>query len=116
VTTPTIRISGGGSSLMPMPAEGVKLRDKAATTEMLMKAGADIRELNCVRKHLSAIKGGRLAERLFPATVLTLVVSDVVGDDIGFVASGPTVPDATTYRMARSVLVRRSLWGSVPKL
>ena len=108
-------ISGGGSSLMPMPAEGVKLRDKAATTEMLMKAGADIRELNCVRKHLSAIKGGRLAERLFPATVLTLVVSDVVGDDIGFVASGPTVPDATTYRMARSVLVRRSLWGSVPE-
>lgn len=108
-------ISGGGSSLMPMPVEGLTLRDKSVTTSLLLRSGADIRELNCVRKHLSAIKGGRLAERLFPATVLTLVISDVVGDDIGYVASGPTAPDPTTYETAKSVLVRRSLWWVVPQ-
>ncbi len=107
-------ISGGGSALMPMPVKGVSLRHVQRTTELLLKSGAEIEEVNAVRKHLSAIKGGRLAERLYPATVLSLIISDVVGDRLDSIASGPTVPDGTTYAGAEAVLKRYSIWNKVP--
>lgn len=107
-------ISGGGSALMPLPAEGVSLSDKQNVTEMLLRSGAGIRDINCVRKHLSALKGGRLAEKLSPASVISLVISDVVGDDLASVASGPTVPDDTTFAQAGDILARFGLWGRVP--
>ena len=103
-------ISGGGSALMPLPAEGIRLKEKQVVTEMLLNSGATIKEINCVRKHLSGVKGGRLAERLAPANVLSLIISDVVGNDLGSVASGPTVPDETTFADAVSVLRRRRVW------
>jgi hydroxypyruvate reductase len=99
-------VTGGGSALLAAPAEGVSLPDLAATTDALLAAGADIAELNAVRKHCSAVKGGGLARAAAPATVAGLVVSDVVGDDLGVVASGPTAPDATTYDDALAVLDR----------
>jgi hydroxypyruvate reductase len=107
-------MSGGGSALMPLPIEGVSLSDKQSVTETLLRSGAGIRDINCVRKHLSAFKGGRLAEKLSPASVISLIVSDVVGDDLASVASGPTVPDDTTFAQARDVLTRLGLWGRVP--
>ena len=101
-----VLLSGGGSALMTLPAPGVTLEDKQRTARRLMEQGADIHELNTVRKHLSSIKGGQLAAAA-PATVITLAVSDVVGDDLSVIASGPTVPDATTYADALTVLERR---------
>ncbi len=106
-------LSGGGSSLLPLPAEPVRLADKAAVTSLLLASGADITEINTVRKHLSAIKGGRLAARC-RGTIETLAVSDVVGDRLAFIASGPTVPDPTTFADARSVLGRYRLLDRVP--
>lgn len=106
--------SGGGSALMPFPVDGVSVEDLALTTKLLLNAGAAIAETNCVRKHLSEIMGGRLVERLGGARVLTLLISDVVGDDIGSVASGPTVPDRTTFAMAEAILRKRRLWDTVP--
>ncbi|HZY46335.1 MAG TPA: glycerate kinase, partial [Candidatus Bathyarchaeia archaeon] len=108
-------VSGGGSALMPLPASGVSLRDKQTTTEMLLKSGASIEETNCVRKHLSGVKGGRLAEKLHPATVLTWIISDVVGDPLGAIASGPTVPDETTYSDAYRVVQLRGLLHRIPR-
>lgn len=108
-------ISGGGSALMPFPSTGIPLADKQRATELLLKSGATIHETNAVRKHLSEIKGGRLAERLYPATVLSLMISDVVGDELGSIASGPTFPDDTTYRDAYEVLRGRGLWPRVPR-
>ncbi|MFQ5762708.1 MAG: glycerate kinase [Candidatus Bathyarchaeia archaeon] len=108
-------ISGGGSALMPQPWEGVSLADKQRIIKALLKAGANIDELNAVRKHLSAVKGGRLAEKLFPATILSLIVSDVVGDSLGTIASGPTAPDETTYADAIEVMKRFSVWSNAPK-
>ena len=99
-------VSGGGSSLLALPAAGVTLTDKQAINRALLRSGADIHEMNCVRKHLSAIKGGRLGAAAAPATVVTLVISDVPGDDPSVIASGPTVPDATTLADARAVLAR----------
>jgi hydroxypyruvate reductase len=107
-------LSGGGSALLCLPADGLTLADKTATVKLLLAAGADIRELNCVRKHLSAVKGGRLAERLGARPVLTLVLSDVVGDPPEVIASGPTVPDPTTYGDALDVLRRHGLLRRVP--
>jgi len=101
-----VLLSGGGSALMALPAAGLSLEDKQRTAKRLMEQGADIYELNTVRKHLSAIKGGQLAAASH-ATVITLAVSDVVGDDLSVIASGPTVPDATTYADALAVLDRR---------
>jgi glycerate 2-kinase len=106
--------SGGGSALMELPDSGVPLGDLRETSELLMKSGADIHELNTVRKHLSKVKGGRLAGLLSPATILTLVMSDVVGNQPDFIASGPTAPDSTTYRDAKSVLESRGVWNMVP--
>jgi hydroxypyruvate reductase len=99
-------ISGGGSALLALPAEGLTFEDKQAVNRALLKSGAAIDEMNCVRKHLSAIKGGRLAARCAPAQVVTLTISDVPGDDPAVIASGPTVPDATTCADALAILRR----------
>jgi glycerate-2-kinase len=107
-------ISGGGSALMPLPSTRILLSDKQNTTNLLLKSGAKIDEINAVRKHLSDLKGGRLAEELYPATVLSLIISDVVGDKLDSIASGPTVPDDTTYADTFTILQERRLWRSVP--
>jgi hydroxypyruvate reductase len=99
-------ISGGGSALLTLPAPGLGLADKQEVTRALLACGATIGEINAVRKHLSAIKGGRLAAAAFPAPVVTLAISDVPGDDPAVIASGPTVPDPTTFADARAVLAK----------
>ncbi len=99
-------ISGGGSALLPLPAEGLTLADKQAINRALLHSGATIAEMNCVRRHLSAIKGGRLAAACHPARVITLLISDVPGDDPMDIASGPTVPDPTTCADALAILDR----------
>ncbi|HUT49025.1 MAG TPA: glycerate kinase [Alphaproteobacteria bacterium] len=99
-------MSGGGSALLTLPAPGITLADKAAVTDALLRSGAAIDEINTVRKHLSAIKAGRLAEAAYPAQLVTLAVSDVVGDDPATIASGPTVADPTTRADAAAVLDR----------
>lgn len=97
-------ISGGGSALLALPGEGITLEEKQAINKALLKSGAAISEMNCVRKHLSAIKGGRLALACAPARVLTLLISDVPGDDPAIIASGPTLPDPSTCQDALAVL------------
>jgi glycerate 2-kinase len=99
-------LSGGGSALMAAPAPGVTLEDKQTVVRALLRSGATIAEINCVRKHLSAIKGGRLALLAAPARVVTLAISDVPGDDPSTIASGPTVPDPTTRHQALAILER----------
>ena len=99
-------ISGGGSALLTLPAEGLALEDKQRINKALLESGAAIDEMNCVRKHLSRIKGGRLAAACAPARVVTLTISDVPGDDPSVIASGPTVPDATTCADALAILAR----------
>ncbi|MGH7064023.1 MAG: glycerate kinase type-2 family protein [Stellaceae bacterium] len=99
-------VSGGGSALLALPAAGLGLDDKRRVTQALLRSGATITEINTVRKHLSAIKGGRLAAAAAPARVVTLAISDVPGDDPAVIASGPTVPDATTFADARAVLAK----------
>ncbi|HSZ89152.1 MAG TPA: glycerate kinase [Acetobacteraceae bacterium] len=99
-------ISGGGSALCAAPAAGLTLADKQAINRALLASGANISEMNCVRKHLSAIKGGRLAAAAQPARVVTLAISDVPGDDPAVIASGPTVPDPTTFAEARAIIAR----------
>jgi hydroxypyruvate reductase len=99
-------ITGGGSALMPAPAGEVSLADLQSTTDALLESGADIGEINAVRKHLSALKGGRLARRAAPATVVSLLLSDVVGNDPGTIASGPLAPDTSTFDDALAVLER----------
>jgi len=102
-------ISGGGSALLSLPAPGIALADKQALNKALLKSGANINEINCVRKHLSAIKGGRLALAAAPARIVSLIISDVPGDDPSVIASGPTTPDATTVADARAVLERYAI-------
>jgi glycerate 2-kinase len=97
-------ISGGGSALLALPAPGLTLQDKQAVNKALLASGANIQEMNCVRKHLSAIKGGRLAAAAYPAQLAALLISDVPGDDPSVIASGPTVPDPTTFEDARAIL------------
>lgn len=104
-------LSGGGSSLLALPASGITLDDKRSLTLALLRSGARIDEINAVRKHLSAIKGGRLAAAAYPARVLTLAISDVPGDAPSAIASGPTTPDPTSFADARAVLAR---YGIVP--
>jgi glycerate 2-kinase len=106
--------SGGASALLVAPAPGISLNDKKATTQLLLSAGADIRELNSVRKHLSAIKGGRLAEAAYPATIITLVLSDVIDDPLDVIASGPTVPDKSRFQDALSVVHTCALEKRIP--
>ena len=107
-------ISGGGSSLMPLPRGNVSLADKKEITEALLKSGATINEINTVRKHISDFKGGWLAKKAYPATVLNLILSDVMGDPLDFIASGPTVPDSTTFSEAVEVLKKFNLWIGAP--
>lgn len=99
-------ISGGASALLPFPAPGLTLDDKQNVTRQLLASGANIHEINTVRKHLSAIKGGQLAALAAPAQLLTLVLSDVIGDDLSVIGSGPTVPDHSTYAQARAILAQ----------
>ncbi len=99
-------ISGGGSALLSLPVEGLDFADKQRINQALLNSGAPISEMNCVRKHLSRIKGGRLAAACFPAKVVTLTISDVPGDDPSIIASGPTVPDDTTCAQALAILKR----------
>ena len=109
-----VLISGGGSAIACAPADGLTLADKAAATKLLLSCGATIQEMNCLRKHLSAIKGGRLAAAYAPATVLALVLSDVIGDDLDAIASGPTVPDPTTFADALAVARRHGIEDRLP--
>jgi len=102
-------LSGGGSSLLALPAEGISLKDKQAINKALLKSGASIGEMNCVRKHLSAIKGGRLAKACWPASVYTYAISDVPGDEETVIASGPTVGDPTTSLEALAILMRYAI-------
>ena len=107
-------VSGGASALLPLPAPPVTLADKQATTRLLLNCGADIHEINCIRKHISLVKGGQLARLAYPATVLTLILSDVIGDDLDVIGSGPTVPDRTTFLDARAILEKYAIWAGVP--
>lgn len=106
--------SGGGSAMMELPASGISLSDIKRINELLLSSGADINEINKVRKHISQVKGGQLAERLYPANILSLIISDVVGDKIDVIASGPTSPDSSTFSDAMEVLVRRKIISQVP--
>ncbi len=107
-------ISGGGSALMTLPPEGVTLAAVQATTEELLRSGATIHELNCVRKHLDRLKGGRLARVAYPSRVVALVLSDVVGDPLDVIASGPVTADPTTFGQAIAILERYRVWERVP--
>jgi len=108
-------ISGGGSALTPLPPEGITLEEKRRTTELLLRCGARIEELNAVRKHLSRIKGGQLAKAASPARVVSLVLSDVVGDPLEVIASGPTVPDPTTFEDCIAVVRKYDIWNELPR-
>jgi hydroxypyruvate reductase len=107
-------ISGGASALLPLPAPPITLAEKQKTTQLLLHSGATIHQLNCVRKHISAIKGGQLARLAHPATLLTLILSDVIGDDLDAIGSGPAVPDRSTLSGARAILDKYRLWKQVP--
>lgn len=107
-------ISGGGSALLPCPAEGLTLEDEQASTKVLLECGAAIREINAVRKHISQVKGGRLARLAYPSAVLSLVLSDVVGDDLESVASGPTVADGSTFGDCLAILQRYGVEDKIP--
>lgn len=107
-------ISGGGSALLTMPVEGVTLGDKQALTDLLLRSGATINEINTVRKHLSQMKGGKLARIAYPAPVIALIMSDVVGNPLDVISSGPTSPDPTTYAGALEVLRRYRLLDKAP--
>jgi len=110
-----VTISGGGSSLFCLPDQGVSLEDKIQTNQLLLSCGADIKEINCVRKHLSAVKGGRFSRLLGRRPVLSLILSDVVGDYLDAIASGPTVPDPTTFDDALHVFKKYGLIKHAPK-
>jgi hydroxypyruvate reductase len=107
-------ISGGGSALMPLPVEGISLTDKKAATNILLGCGARIHEINTLRKHLSGIKGGQLARAAAPATILTLILSDVIGDDLHVIASGPTTPDPTTFADCLKIIKFYGLMKKMP--
>ncbi len=109
-----VMISGGGSALLPRPVDGISLKDKTAITELLLSSGATINQINCVRKHLSKIKGGGLAKLAAPADLHALILSDVLGDDLSAIASGPTVADDTTFADAIKVFNIRQIWNSAP--
>ncbi|MGQ9493737.1 MAG: glycerate kinase type-2 family protein [Anaerolineae bacterium] len=107
-------ISGGGSALMTMPVDGISLRDVELLTQALLRSGATINEMNTIRKHLSQVKGGQLARLAYPAQVISLILSDVIGSPLDVIASGPTSPDPTTYAQAYEVLQKYDLLQSVP--
>ncbi len=108
-------MSGGGSALLVAPVVSVSLEDKQEVTRQLLASGANIHEINMVRKHLSRVKGGGLARVAHPATVVSLILSDVIGDDLDVIASGPTVPDSSSFREAARVLKQYGIWDKLPK-
>jgi hydroxypyruvate reductase len=109
-----VLISGGGSALLPAPLAPISLSEKIATTNLLLACGATIQEINCVRKHLSELKGGQLVRLAYPADVHALILSDVLGDDLSAIASGATVPDDTSYADAMAILKAYQIWEKVP--
>lgn len=108
-------ISGGGSSLLCRPSESITLDDKILVTDLLLKSGANINEINTVRKHISSIKGGRLAQLSEPSNCVSLIISDVINDDLSTIASGPTIEDSTTYKESLKILSKYNLINSIPK-
>jgi glycerate 2-kinase len=108
-TLALVLISGGGSALLVAPASGIPLTAKQKTTDLLLRSGAEIHQLNTVRKHMSRVKGGRLAQLLYPARTISLILSDVIGDDLDVIASGPTAADPSTFRDALNVLTTHNL-------
>ena len=108
-------LSGGASALLPMPADPVTLQDKIEVTKLLLASGANIDEVNAVRKHISGIKGGLLGRRLSKGLVISLIISDVVGDKLETIGSGPTAPDPTTFKDAYEVLNKYGLWDKIPE-
>jgi len=107
-------ISGGGSALFPYPVEGLTLENKQKTTSLLLEAGADIQEINTLRKHLSRVKGGRSAQLAYPATLITLILSDVIGDKLDSIASGPTVPDTSTFADCLNIVDKYNIKDKLP--
>lgn len=107
-------ISGGGSALLPMPAQGISLADKKKVTDELLKCGADIHEVNTIRKHLSSSKGGGLAKIAYPATVINLMLSDVIGDDMDVIASGPFVPDKSSFKDSMRIINKYAIQDKLP--
>jgi len=107
-------ISGGGSALLPLPAPPITLEEKKKVTDLLLRCGANINEINAVRKHISLIKGGQLARAAYPAAVISLIISDVIGDPLDVIASGPTAPDASTFEDAANVFKKYEIWDEVP--
>lgn len=107
-------ISGGASALLPLPADPVTLDEKQEVTKLLLASGASIHEINAVRKHISRLKGGQLARLAWPAQVLSLLLSDVIGDDLDVIGSGPTAPDASTFALARAVLEKYGIFDRAP--
>ena len=106
-------ISGGASALLPLPVAPVTLEDEQSMTRLLLACGANIHEMNCLRKHLSRLKGGRLAQ-LARSPVLALILSDVIGDDLDVIGSGPTVPDLSTFEQSRAIVDKYALWKTLP--
>jgi hydroxypyruvate reductase len=109
-----VLVSGGGSALVPAPVPPITLAEKIATTDLLLACGADIVQINCVRKHLSTLKGGGLVRHAAPADLHALILSDVIGDDLSAIASGPTVPDETSFAQAIAILEDGGVWDRVP--
>jgi hydroxypyruvate reductase len=107
-------LSGGGSALLPMPVMGISLEEKMLATNLLLKSGVPIQEMNAVRKHLSQVKGGQLARLVHPAVLVSLILSDVVGDPLDVIASGPTVGDPSTFEHCVEILNRYELWQDLP--
>jgi len=107
-------LSGGGSALLPLPVDGITLEEKQRVTQLLLACGADIREINTIRKHISQIKGGWLAKWAYPSTVLSFILSDVVGDQLDVIGSGPTVPDSSTFEEAWEILEKFNLTKKIP--
>ncbi|MFH1522691.1 MAG: DUF4147 domain-containing protein [Patescibacteria group bacterium] len=108
-------ISGGGSAIMPCPVDEISLEDKQEISKLLIASGATIHEINKVRKHVSKIKGGQLGRHFAPAKVISLIISDVIGDDLDVIASGPTAPDSTTFKDAYNILKKHQLISKAPK-
>ncbi|MFQ6032876.1 MAG: glycerate kinase [Candidatus Zixiibacteriota bacterium] len=109
-------ISGGGSSLLVSPSPGISLKDKKELTDQLLRCGADIEEINTIRKHISQVKGGRLAQLAYPSYVMTLILSDVIGSKIDSIASGPTAPDTTTFSDCLKIIQKYKLKDKIPPL
>ncbi len=107
-------ISGGGSALLPLPVQGISLSEKQEVTKKLLACGASINEINAVRKHMSRIKGGQLARFSYPATLITLILSDVIGNFLDVIASGPTVPDSSTFGDVKEILEHYGIWNTIP--